>query len=181
MYAVNSTQERADSLIMHVCPQFTYEYNAQTPCKLNIILDTVNSSLYGGFMARRKRSTRTGQYRKTARRAYTGLKTRARRARSYVRRRRGRITVGRKKNGAMIKTRSMRALKECAWITGGSAAAMTVTKFVPGSYMGISTPTLLGVGAVAWGIYKNDDKPIYLGFGALYPDIYRKMADLIKP
>lgn len=125
-------------------------------------------------MARRK-STRKGQRRKTARRAYVGLKRRTRRARSYTRRT---YAAARRRSTGMIKSRSMGALKECAWITGGSAAGLAVNRFMP-TVMGYSSDIVVGGGSLAWGIYKNDPKAIYLGFGALYPRIYNQLQSVI--
>jgi len=128
-----------------------------------------------------RRSTRKGSARKTARRAYTGLKRRARTARSYVRRR-GRVSVGRgTRSTGIVKARAMGALREVTWITAGSAAALATVRFMPGQTMGIENTTLLGLGALGYGIWRNDPKGIYIGYGALFPYIHQKLADLILP
>lgn len=129
-------------------------------------------------MARRK-STRKNQRRKTARRAYTGLKS-TRRRRRYGSRR-GRVSFGRRtrRSTGLIKSRSMGALKECAWITGGSAAGLAANRYMPAGVMGYGSDLVFGAGALAWGLYKNDPKPIYLGFGALYPRIYTQLQSVI--
>lgn len=130
----------------------------------------------------RRRSTRKGQRRKTARRAYTGLATKTRRRRRFGSRR-GRISVGRRRTRStgIVKARAMGALKEVGWITAGSAAALATVRFMPGEYMGIATPTLLGLGALGYGIWRNDPKGIYIGYGALFPYIHQKLANVILP
>jgi len=129
-------------------------------------------------MARRK-STRKGQRRKTARRAYTGLKS-TRRRRRYGSRR-GRVSMARRrtKSTGMVKRRAMGAIKECAWITGGGALGTAANRFMPAGILGQQSDLVVGAGALAWGIYKNDPKPIYLGFGALYPRIQMQVNRLI--
>jgi len=130
-------------------------------------------------MARRKRrSTRKGQIRKTSRRAYT--KTRRRRTFGS---RRGRVTVGRARSAGrrIVKARTMTAVKECSYITAGSAAGLAAQRWMPGGYMGLQSPTLFGIGALGYGVYKNDPKGIYLGFGALYPAIYGQLQKFILP
>lgn len=128
-------------------------------------------------MARRKRrSTRKGQIRKTSRRAYT--KTRRRRFGS----RRGRVSVGRRTRSAgIVKARAMGALKEVGWITAGSAAGLATVRWMPGKTMGIPNPTLFGLGALGYGVWRNDPKGIYIGYGALFPYIHQKLADFILP
>lgn len=126
-------------------------------------------------MARRK-STRKGQRRKTARRAYIAVKRRTRRARAYTRRT---YAAARRRSTGLIKSRSMGALKECAWITGGSAAGLAANRYMPAGVMGYGSDMVFGAGALAWGLYKNDPKPIYLGFGALYPRIYTQLQSVI--
>jgi len=68
---------------------------------------------------------------------------------------------------------------DCAWITGGGALGLAAGRFMPDGYMGMSSGQLVGAAALGWGIYRNDSKSIYLGFGALYPTIQRQMAGLI--
>lgn len=131
-------------------------------------------------MARRKRrSTRKGQPRKTARRAYVA-KTRRRRTFGS---RRGRIATyaRRQTKTGLVKARTMGALKECSWITAGSAAGLAAQRWMPAGYMGMSSPTLVGIGALGYGVWKNDPKGIYLGFGALYPAIYGQLQKYILP
>ena len=122
-----------------------------------------------------------GGRRKTARRAYTGLKTRAKNARSYVRRRRGAIRMApkRRKSTSLVKTRAMGALKECGWFTAGGAAGLLATKYMPGQYASMSSTTILGASALAYGVAKNNPKAIYIGFGALYPRIQQQVARLV--
>ena len=129
-------------------------------------------------MARRKRrSTRKGQIRKTSRRAYTKT-TRRRRYGS----RRGRVSVGRRtRSTGIVKARAMTALKDIGWMTAGSAAGLAAFRFVPGGYMGLSSPTLFGLGALGYGIWRNDPKGIYVGYGALFPDIYGRLSKIIIP
>ena len=123
-----------------------------------------------------------GRVRKTARRAYTGIKRRASSARSYVRRRRGAIRTAprRRKSTALVKTRAMGALKECGWFTAGGAAGLLATKYMPGQYASMSSTTILGASALAYGVVKNNPKAIYIGFGALYPRIQNQMAKALK-
>ena len=130
-------------------------------------------------MARRKRrSTRKNQPRKTARRAYVA-KTRRRRTFGS---RRGRVSIARRRPAAgLVKARTMGAIKECSWITAGSAAGLAAQRWMPGGYMGLQSPTLVGIGALGYGVWKNDPKGIYLGFGALYPAIYGQLAKFIFP
>jgi hypothetical protein len=73
----------------------------------------------------------------------------------------------------------MGAIKECAWITGGGALGTAANRFLPNGFLGQPSSCALGVGALAWGIYKNDPKPIYLGFGALYPRIQQQVNRLV--
>jgi len=129
-------------------------------------------------MARRKRrSTRKGQIRKTSRRAYTTV-VRRRRLGS----RRGRVSIARRRTGTgLVKARTMGALKECSWITAGSATGLAAQRWMPDRYMGMSSPTLVGIGALGYGVWKNDPKGIYLGFGALYPAIYGQLQKFILP
>ncbi len=130
-------------------------------------------------MARRK-STRKGQRRKTARRAYVGLKT-TRRRRRYGSRR-GRVSFRRRtrRSTGLVKARAMGAIKECAWITGGSAGGLLANRYAAGiTYMGLSPSTLFGIGGLAYGVARNDPKAIYLGFGALYPRIYTQLQSAI--
>ena len=153
-------------------------YNTVTACKLNIISVRVLTSLIREFFMAR-RSTRRGQRRKTARRAYTGLK-RTRRRRGF-RSRRGRVTLPRRRTRStgIVKARAMGAIKECAWITGGGAMGTAARRFMPAGFMGYSTDLVVGGGALAYGIYKNDPKAIYLGFGALYPRIQSQVNALV--
>ncbi len=133
-------------------------------------------------MARRKRrSTRAGQTRKTARKAYRGLKTTRRRRRFGSRR--GRVSLRRKSNGGtkLIKARTMTAVKECSYITAGSAAGLAAQRWMPQGALGLSSPTLFGVGALGYGVWRNDPKGVYLGFGALYPQIYNQLQKFILP
>jgi len=130
-------------------------------------------------MARRKRrSTRKGQIRKTSRRAYT--KTRRRRTFGS---RRGRVSLARRRTGTagLVKARTMGALKECSWITAGSATGLAAQRWMPNGYMGLSSTTLVGIGALGYGVWRNDPKGIYLGFGALYPAIYTQLKQFILP
>ena len=124
-----------------------------------------------------RRSTRRGQVRKTARRAYVGIKRRTRRSRRRVyyaaRRRTRRTTRG------LMKGQSGRAVKDCGMIAGGDAAAMLATRFMGPQIAGLDTPTVIGAGLIGWGVYKNKSQPIYAGFGALYPMIHNRMAGLI--
>jgi len=128
-------------------------------------------------MARRK-STRKGQYRKGSRRAYEGLK-KTRRRRRYGSRR-GRVSFARRrtKSTGLVKRRAMGALKECAWVTGGSAVGLAVNRYIPANRFA-PNDLVIGGGSLAWGIYKNDPKAIYLGFGALYPRIYNQLQSVI--
>lgn len=125
----------------------------------------------------RRRSTRAGQRRKTARRAYRGLKRRTRRVRrstyAFARRRSRKAATG------IMRGASGRALRECAWITGGDAMGLAANRWMPSGVMGVSSATAVGAAALAWGIAKNDSKPIYLGFGALYPAIHNQLRGLI--
>jgi hypothetical protein len=131
-----------------------------------------------------RRSTRKGQRRKTRskRRAYTGLATKTRRRRRYGSRR-GRISAVSRRPRAtgIVKRRAMGALKEVGWVTAGSAAGLAAMRFVPGGYMGLSSPTLFGLGALGYGIWRNDPKGIYLGYGALFPEIYGRLSRIIIP
>ena len=126
-------------------------------------------------MARRKRSTRRGGVRKTARRAYTGLKRR--RTRYYAAARR---TGRRAKSGgmALMKGKGGEAIKDCSLIVAGDAIGLVAGKQWP-KVMGFKTSTALGVGALAWGIMKNRPEPIYLGFGALIPAIHNQMLGVL--
>lgn len=126
----------------------------------------------------RRRSTRKGQRRKTARRAY--MKT-ARRRRRYGSRR-GRVSFARRRTNskALVKRRAMGAIKECAWITGGGAMGIVANRWMPNGIMGYQTDLVVGAGSLAYGIYRNDPKPIYLGFGALYPRIQQQVARLVQ-
>jgi len=130
-------------------------------------------------MARRKRrSTRKGQIRKSSRRAYT--KTRRRRTFGS---RRGRITnyPRRQTKTGLVKARTMGALKECSWITAGSATGLAAQRWMPQGALGLQSPTLVGLGALGYGVWRNDPKGIYLGFGALYPAIYTQLQKFILP
>lgn len=121
-----------------------------------------------------RRSTRRGMVRRTARRAYVRTKRRTRRVRrraSYAVRSRAR-----RSSTGLMRGASGRAIKECAWITAGGAAGLAVGKWMPTQYMGMSSSTMLGVAALGYGVYKNDAKGIYIGFGALYPTIQRNIA-----
>lgn len=124
-----------------------------------------------------RRSTRKGMRRKSARRAYVGLKRRTRRTRrrAYyaVRRRSRRTTRG------LLKGSSGRAVRDCGMIAAGDAAAMVTTRFAGPQIAGLDTPTVVGASLIGWGIYKNKAQPIYAGFGALYPMIHNRMASLI--
>lgn len=124
-----------------------------------------------------RRSTRKGQMRTTARRAYFP-KQKARRRRRAVTFRRVRARSPRRSTG-LLKGRSGAALKECAWITGGSAVGIMAPGMLGKEIMGYPTATVVGAGAMAWGMYKNDDKPIYLGFGALYPRILFELQKML--
>lgn len=129
-------------------------------------------------------ATKKGGRRKTARRAYVGLKRRARSARSYVRRRRGAIRVRRRSRGkgnALVKARSMTALKECGWITAGGTAGLLTRKYYTGSMrpLGLAPEYFLGAAAIGYGIGFNKPKAIYMGFGALYPRLQGEIAKLI--
>ena len=73
----------------------------------------------------------------------------------------------------------MGALKECGWITGGGALGLAANRFMPKGFMGYQSDLLVGAGALAYGVYRNDPKPIYLGFGALYPRIQQQVARLV--
>jgi len=73
----------------------------------------------------------------------------------------------------------MTALKECGWITAGGAAGLLAGKYMPNTYAGMSSETLLGAGAFAYGVMRNNPKAIYIGFGALYPRLQTEMANLI--
>lgn len=129
-------------------------------------------------MARRK-STKKGGVRRTARRAYTGFKT-TRRRRRYGSRR-GRVSMARRrtKSTGIVKARAMGAIKECAWITGGGALGTAANRFMPAGMLGQSSDLVVGAGALAYGVYRNDPKAIYLGFGALYPRIQSQVNRLI--
>lgn len=125
-----------------------------------------------------------GGRRKTARRAYTGLKRRAKSARSYVRRRRGAVRLRRSsksKGTALVKARSMTALKECGWITAGGTAGLLTRKYYTGTMrpLGMAPESVLGAAALAYGIGFNKPKAIYMGFGALYPRLQGELAKLI--
>jgi len=130
----------------------------------------------------RRRSTRKGQRRKSARRAYMGLK-KTRRRRRYGSRR-GRISIARssarRSKNAIVKRRAMGAIKECAWITGGGALGIVANRYMPNGIAGFQTDLVVGAGSLAYGIYRNDPKPIYLGFGALYPRIQQQVARLVQ-
>ena len=80
----------------------------------------------------------------------------------------------------LIKGRSGRALKECAWITAGGAAGLLAGKYMAGNYAGMSAETIFGASSLAYGVIQNNDKAIYIGFGALYPTIQRQVAELIR-
>lgn len=127
-------------------------------------------------MARRT-STRKGMVRRSARRAYEGLgrRTRRPRRRAYraIRRRGRRVKKG------LIKGRSYDAMRDCGMIVAGDAAALATTRFYGPTIGGFQTPTVLGTALIGWGIYKNDKKPIYAGFGALYPMLHNRMASVI--
>jgi len=125
-----------------------------------------------------RRSTRKGQLRKTSRRAYTFPKQKARRRRRRTTYPRVRARSPRRSTG-LLKGRSGAALKECAWITGGSAVGIMAPGMLGAQIMGYPTATVVGAGAMAWGMYKNEDKPIYLGFGALYPQIYTQLQKML--
>jgi len=130
-------------------------------------------------MARRKRrSTRKGQIRKSSRPAYT--KTRRRRRFGS---RRGRVSIARRRTGGagLVKARTMGAIKECSYITAGSAAGLATQRWMPQGALGLASPTLFGVGALGYGVWRNDPKGIYLGFGALYPQIYTQLQKFILP
>lgn len=131
-------------------------------------------------MARRK-STRKGQRRKTARPAYFPKQkvTRRRRRRYSYPQATQRRASSRRRSTGIVKARAMGAITECAWITGGGALGTAANRFMPAGFMGYSTDLVVGAGALAWGIYKNDPKPIYLGFGALYPRIQEQVNSLI--
>ncbi|GAI95218.1 unnamed protein product [marine sediment metagenome] len=127
-------------------------------------------------MARRK-STRKGQRRKTAKRAY--MKTTRRRRYGS---RRGRVSVARPRRArstGIVKARAMGAIKECAWITGGGALGTAANRFMPAGMLGQSSDLVVGAGALAYGVYRNDPKAIYLGFGALYPRIQQQVNRLV--
>ena len=126
-----------------------------------------------------RRSTRKGQLRKTSRRAYTFPKQKARRVRRRTTYPRVRARSPRRRSTGILKGRSGAALRECAWITGGSAIGMVAPSMLGTKVMGYNTSTVVGAGALAWGMYKNDDKPIYLGFGALYPQIYTYLQKML--
>ena len=128
-----------------------------------------------------RRSTRKGQRRKTARRAYTGLK-KTRRRRRYGSRR-GRVSFRRRSSNSkgLIKRRAMGAVKECAWIAAGSATGLAATRWMPAGAAGMSSSTLFGLGALGYGVWRNDPKGVYLGFGAIYPEIYDRLRSVILP
>jgi hypothetical protein len=52
---------------------------------------------------------------------------------------------------------------------------------MPAGYMGMSSSTIVGIGALGYGVWRNDPKGIYLGFGALYPAIYGQLQKFILP
>lgn len=81
----------------------------------------------------------------------------------------------------MVKARSMKALKECSWITAGSATGLAAQRWMPQGALGLQSPTLVGLGALGYGVWRNDPKGIYLGFGALYPAIYTQLQKFILP
>jgi hypothetical protein len=75
----------------------------------------------------------------------------------------------------------MSSLKEVGYMTAGSAAGLAAQRWMPNGYMGLSSTTLVGIGALGYGVWRNDPKGIYLGFGALYPAIYTQLKQYILP
>lgn len=130
-------------------------------------------------MARRRRSTRKGQTRKTARKAYTGVTRRTRARAAYGRARYATKRRAKSAGMGLIKGRSGKAIMECGWITAGGAAGLLAGKYMAGSYAGMSSDTILGASALAYGVMQNNAKAIYIGFGALYPRIQNQMATMI--
>ncbi len=128
-------------------------------------------------MARRRAGTKAGARRRTARRAYRGLARRTRRVRrttyAFARRRTARAATG------IMSGASGRALRECAWITGGGALGIAADRWMPEGVLGMQSSTAVGAAALAWGIAQSDAKPIYLGFGAIYPAIQNQIRGLI--
>ena len=132
-------------------------------------------------MARRK-STKKGGVRKTARRAYTGLKRRGRTVRAYARRRRGRVSIGRRYNRrALVGKGSRKALKECGFITAGGALGLLAQRYAQGNVLGLPSDYFGGAAAIAAGVAMDQHKLIYMGFGALYPYLYGRMGEMINP
>jgi len=118
-------------------------------------------------MARRRRrgGTKRGMRRRTARKAYFPKTRRRRRYGS----RRGRVSVRRRRGGSngMIKAGTKSALTDIGYMAAGAATTAVVEKYaadmMPFNAPGWTVGAILG----GYGIYKNDKKMIYAGFGAV--------------
>lgn len=119
-------------------------------------------------MAKRKRSTRTGQFRKTARKAYRGLKRTTRRYRS----RRGAIRISRpRRDPGFLRQGSKTALKDIGWMSAGAAGSAVYANYMPAGMWGLKPQHFFGAALGAYGIYRNDKKFIYAGFGAVMDEV----------